>query len=64
MGGFYREKESVVVVVVVVVVVYVCLLCCWSPGKKLIGRSHVRSVAEKRMTKLDDYIQVCVGLYC
>ena len=59
MGGFYREKESVVVVVVVV---YVCLMCCWSPGKKLIGRSHVRSVAEKRMTKLDDYIQVCVGL--
>lgn len=28
-------------------------------GKKLLGRSQVRSVAEKRRDKLNDYCQVC-----
>jgi hypothetical protein len=29
------------------------------PGKKLLGRSQVRSVAEKRRDKLNDYCKVC-----
>ena len=33
--------------------VFVCL------GKKLLGRSQVRSVAEKRRDKLNDYCKVC-----
>ena len=29
-------------------------------GKKMFGRSHVRSVAEKRMGPISAYCQVCI----
>ncbi len=35
----------------------VFFLCCYV-GKKLLGRSNIRTVAEKRKEKIDEYCQV------
>ena len=37
-----------------------CVCVVWCVGKKLLGRSQVRSVAERRKDKLNDYCKVCI----
>ena len=41
---------------------FVCVCVCVFLGKKLLGRSQVRAVAEKRRDKLNDYCKVCTLL--
>ena len=51
------STHSVSTLQVCEVVLVLCVLL--NVGKKLLGRSQVRSVAEKRKDKINEYCKVC-----